>query len=70
MSDPEILPAMNPIIQKLSLEFPKTASRIIAQNGLHIEAFNALQERIDKNIFFRFAVQNEVRKIEREMKSR
>jgi len=69
MSDPEILPAMNPIIQKLSQEFPKTASRIISQNGLHIEEFNSLQDRVDKNILFRYAVQSEIRRIERESKN-
>lgn len=57
---------MNPIIQKLSQEFPKTASRIIAQNGLLIEEFNSLQEKVEKNFFYRFAVQNEIKRIERE----
>lgn len=67
MSDPEILPAMSPIIQRLSQEFPKTASQIIARNGLHIEEFNLLQEKVEKNFFYRFAVQNEIKKIEEEI---
>jgi hypothetical protein len=67
MSDPEILPAMNPIIQRLSQEFPKTACQIIAKNGLHIEEFNLLQEKVEKNFFYRVAVQNEIKKIEEEI---
>jgi hypothetical protein len=65
MADPEYLPAMAPIVQRTCKDFPSVASNIIQEYGLHVEEFNALQEKLQKNFFFRYQVMNEINKIQR-----
>eukprot|EP00981_Chlorochromonas_danica_P003605 scaffold667_cov168-Ochromonas_danica.AAC.12 len=69
MADPDYLPAMSPNIQKACADFPQIANRVITLYGFHVEEFNALQEKLDKNWLFRLRVQNEVKKIEKETES-
>lgn len=65
MADPEYLPAMAPIVQRTCKDFPSVATNIIQEYGLHVEEFNALQEKLQKNFFFRYQVMNEINKIQR-----
>lgn len=65
MADPEYLPAMCPTIQKACKDFPNLASFIIRRNGLHVEEFNTLQEKLTKNVVYRFQVQREIEKLEK-----
>lgn len=65
MADPEFLPAMNPLIQKACRSFSEVANDIIRRNGLYVEEFNDLQEKVERNAFYRFRVQNEIRKLEK-----
>lgn len=64
MSDPEYLPAMSPVIQKASANFPKVASSIITKYQIPIEEFNRLQERIAKDPLFRIRVHKEIKRLE------
>lgn len=63
MADPEFLPAMCPTIQKACKDFPHLANHIIQRNGLHVEEFNLLQEKLSKNMFFRYQIKKEIDKL-------
>lgn len=65
MADPEYLPAMCPLIQKVCKDFPYVASNIVVHSGLPIEEFNTLQDKLQSNMFFRFQIQKEIEKYAR-----
>lgn len=65
MADPDYLPAMCPTIQKACKDFPNLANHIIRRNGLHVEEFNLLQEKLAKNIFFRYKIQKEIENLKK-----
>jgi hypothetical protein len=64
MSDPEFLPAMSPIIQRASANFPKVAASIISKHQLPVEDFNAMQARVDRDPVFRIRVNREIRRLD------
>ena len=66
MCDPEVQPTLCPTIRNACADYPKLAQSIIKQNGLGVEEFNELQKKLDRNIFFRMKVQNEVKKIDKQ----
>ena len=68
MADPDIQPAMNQLIQRACQDFPKAAQIIIANHGFKTEDFNKLQEKVEKNFFFRYKVQREIKHLERKEK--
>ena len=66
MADPQYLPAMCAPIQRACRDFPTIAARHIGKCGLHIEEFNALQRKVRKNPIYRFMVQSEVEKLQKQ----
>lgn len=66
MSDPQFLPAMNPIIQKACKSFPFIAGNIILKNNLPIEEFNSLQEKVKSSFLYRWQVNQEISKLDKQ----
>lgn len=60
IGDPELQPAMSPVIQKTVEMFPKAVSGIIQENGLYVEEFNNLYKKMKGNPLFRWSVQSEL----------
>ena len=54
---------MSPVIQKSVEMFPKVVSGIIQENGLFVDEFNELYAKLNKNPFFRWSVESELRKM-------
>lgn len=65
MSDPDLQPALSPVIVKANNDFPKIVTQIITAYGMSIEDFNNFHEKLDKNVIFRYKVQSEIKKIEK-----
>eukprot|EP01031_Cornospumella_fuschlensis_P033575 gene33575-40617_t len=68
MCDPKYLPAMSPLIQRASADFPVLAQRIVAAYQLDVPDFNALQDRMQRNAVFRWRVSMALREVEKEKK--
>ena len=68
MSDPSLQPAFCTQIRHMSAALPRTALHVITQNGLDPEQFEALQDRVERNPFFRMHVQREIRRLEKQQK--
>jgi hypothetical protein len=58
--DPEYMPAMNPVIQKASTNFPKVARSILERHELSVEQFNNLQRKMERNPIFRYQLNQEI----------
>lgn len=63
VSDMSMLAAYNPIIQKAMNELPRVAARVIEKEGLDVDQFDALQQKMKRNIFFRFRVKKALRRL-------
>lgn len=63
MADPDYLPAMCPLIQQTCTNFPHLAGKIVLLNGLPIEEFNNLQDKLRSNMFFRYQIQQELSRL-------
>lgn len=66
MNDPEMQPAMCPEIRKACAEFRQTAQHIIVQNGLLVDEYNNLYQKMNKNPFYRYFVKREIGAIEKQ----
>lgn len=60
IGDPDIQPAMSPVIQKSVEMFPKVVTGIVQDNGLYVEEFNNLYKKMNGNPIFRWSVQCEL----------
>lgn len=63
MTDPDFLPAMSPVIQRASANFPKVAAIILGKYQMPVEEFNAMQVRVDKDPLFRMRVNREIKRL-------
>lgn len=61
--DPDLQSSFAPPIRRACAEFPLIAERVMRRNGLGAEEFNELQQKLDRNPFFRFQVQQEIKKL-------
>lgn len=59
---------MSPLIQRACADFPVLAQRIITAYQLDLPDFNALQDRMQRNVVFRWRVNMALREVEREKK--
>lgn len=66
MCDPDVQPAMCPTIRNACSTFPHSAEAIIKHHGLDTTEFNALQQKLQSDFFFRVRVQMTVNKIVKE----
>ena len=70
IGDPELQPAMSPVIQKTVEMFPKVVTGIIQDNGLYVEEFNNLYKQMNLNPIFRWSVQCELNRLTVSRKSK
>lgn len=64
MCDPDLYPAMCSRLQDACSSFPKTVGTVVSQYGLGMDEFDKLNDKMKKNFFFRFKVQNAINKLE------
>jgi hypothetical protein len=62
--DPEYLPVMSPVVKKSCQKFVNIATDIIHNNGMKVEEFNYLQEKLKNSMFFKYQVRKELDKIQ------
>lgn len=68
MCDPELRPIMCRQVQHACQNYPIVAGRIVEQMGLPNDRFDVLNDQAKINPFFRFQVQREIARLEREEK--
>lgn len=61
--DPDLQSSFAPPIRRACAEFPLIAEKVMQRNGLGAEEFNELQHKLDRNMWFRFKVQREIKKL-------
>lgn len=66
LSDPAILPLLNPKVRAVCEAFPLQAEVIVKQYGLNSDEFNEMLEKTKSNPLFRWRVQQEVNSLDEE----
>jgi hypothetical protein len=70
ISDPNLLPFLNPKVRAVIEAFPLQAEDIVKRHGLQSDEFNKMLDETKTNPIFRWKIQKQIKQEEQTMRSR